>query len=140
MKTDKVSFGQTYIRPTLFQNLSKQHHPKVMSLIPLGELYPVDMYLGANREGDLVVDILHSTLGKFLYFAGEIPKTIENVAMMQFWDSAERINRRNNGYKLPVYNIKIQNLDYFTTPELQHTVHVRIAHYLQNMIDKRFFN
>ena len=66
MRTDKVSFGQTYIRPTLLNNIAQHNQQKVLSLIGLGEIYPVDMYLGANREGDLVIDLLHTTLAKYL--------------------------------------------------------------------------
>lgn len=140
MKTDKVSFGQTYIRPTLLQNIAPQNQQKVLSLIGLGELYPVDMYLGGNKEGDLIIDILHTTLAKYLYYSGEVPKTSFNASILQFMDSMERVTRKQNRYNLPVYNIKIQHLDYFNIPELQYTVHERIANYFKNIIDKKFFN
>lgn len=140
MKTDRISFGQAYIKKTLFQNLPVHNQIKAMSLTPLGELYPTDIYIGANKEGDLVIDMLHSTMGKHLYFSDEIPKTPLNVGILQILDSTERINRKQFGYKLPVYNIKIKNLDHFTIPELQYAVHERIAYYYQNIVDKKFFN
>lgn len=140
MKTDKITFGQTYIRPTLLNNISPENQEKVLSLIGLGELYPADVYLGANYEGDLIIDVLHTTLAKHLYFSGEVPKTSFNASILQFMHSMEKIARKQNQYKLPIYNIKIKNLDYFDTPDLQYTVHEKIANYFNKIIDKRFFN
>jgi hypothetical protein len=140
MKTDKVSFGQTYLRPTFFRNISNNNKPKVLSLIGLGELYPTDIYIGGNRNGELIVDILHSTMGKYLYFSGLIPQTTLNTSIMQIMDSVEKITRKQNGYNLPVYNIKIKNLDAFTVPELQYTVHDKLMYYYDKILDKKFFH
>ena len=85
MKTDKISFGQTYIRPNLLKNLAPHNFPKVESIIPFGEVYPADIYIGADKNGDMVLDILHSTMGKFLYFSGEIKKNVLNTSILHQW-------------------------------------------------------
>ena len=138
MRTNKISFGQTYIKPTVISNLTEHNQQKVMSLIPLGELYPTDIYLGANKEGNLIVEMLHSTMGKFMYFSGEVPKTPLNTSILQFMDSMEKIARK--GLNLPVYRLEIKELDKFNRAELQYTVHEKLVHYYKNMIDKKFFN
>lgn len=140
MKTDKISFGQTYLKPSIFKNLAPHNFQKVESIIPFGEIYPADIYIGADKSGDIVLDILHSTMGKFLYFSGEVPKTALNAGILQVMDSTERINRKMSGYKLPVYSIKIKDLDHFSIPKLQYTINEKLVYYYDKMIDRRFFH
>ena len=140
MKTDKISFGQTYIRPTLIKNIAAHNLPKVHSLIGFGELYPADIYMGADKEGNLILDIVHSTMAKYLYFSDEVPKTTFNTSLLQFMHFGEKSSRKLTKYNIPVYNIKINNLDYFTTEELQYAVNDKLVNYYNNMLDKKLFH
>ena len=45
MKVNNISFGQTYLKPSI-KNLSQENQEKLKYSYALGELYPVDLYLG----------------------------------------------------------------------------------------------
>lgn len=139
MKTEKITFGQTYIKPSLVEHVSKSNLEKIPYIVGLGEFYPVDIFLGANAKGQLTLDILHSTPAKQLFFSDEISKNFENLSTLNFLHNMERIQRINNGIKTPVLKTVISDFDKLSIKELQLAVNEKIKYYYENLA-KKFLN
>lgn len=136
MKTDKISFGQTYIKPSLMKYIKQDNIDKIPYIFGLGELYPADIFVGANLKGDLTLDILHSTPAKQLFFSDEIPKTLDNVSVLNCLHNMERVQRFQNGIKTPVYSTVIDNLDNLSIRDLQLSVNDKIKYYYETFANK----
>ena len=138
MKADKISFGQTYIKPSLMNYMSKENQGKIPYIFGLGEFYPVDIFVGSNIKGDLTLDIMHSTPAKQLFFSDEIPKTLVNVTTLNFIHNMEKAQRIRNGIITPVLKTTIPDLDKMTIKDLQIIVNNKIKDYYQTL-GKKFF-
>ncbi len=139
MKTDKISFGQTYVKPSLIKYMKKENMDKMPYIFGLGEFYPVDIFVGSNIKGDLTLDIVHSTTAKQLFFSDEIAKTFENVTTLNFIHNMERAQRFRNGIKTPVFKTKISDIEKFSIKDLQLAVNDKIKYYYENF-GKKFLN
>lgn len=139
MKTEKITFGQTYIKPSLVEHMSKTDLEKIPYIAGLGELYPVDIFVGSNPKGQLTLDIMHSTPAKQLFFNDEEPKTIENISILNFLHNTEIAQRINNGIKTPILKTVIPDIDKLSIKELQLAVNEKIEYYYENLA-KKFLN
>lgn len=139
MKTDKVSFGQTYIKPSLSKYMKPDNLGKVSYIFGLGEFYPADIFIGANIKGELTVDIMHSTSAKHLFFSDAVPKTFENVVALNCMHNMERAQRLRNGIKTPVLKTVISDIDKLSIRDLQFAVNDKIKYYYETL-GKKFFN
>lgn len=139
MKADKVSFGQTYVKPSLIKYLKPENTGKVSSIFGLGEFYPVDLYVGANAKGWLTIDIKHSTPAKQLFLSDEIPKTFANITTLNFIHNMERAQRLRNGIKTPILKTVIPNIENMSVKDLQLAVNDKIKYYYETF-GKKFFN
>lgn len=136
MKTDNVSFGISYVKPSI-RYMSKQNQEKVKSIIPLGQLYPVDMFIGSNIKGDLTLDIVKTPMHKFLAYTDEIPKTFENLCAMDFASRLETKYLATHEELIPLSHYTIKNLKNYTKKDLPYAVHEKILEYF-NTIGKIF--
>ena len=139
MKTDKVSFGQTFIKPSLVKYMKQENMGKVPYIFGLGELYPADIFIGANIKGELTVDIMHSTPAKHLFLNDAVPKTLENVTALNFIHNMERAQRIRNGIKTPVLKTVIGDIKDLSIKDLQLAVNDKIKLYYETL-GKKFFN
>ena len=139
MKTDKVSFGQTYIKHSLAKYMKSENIGKVPYIFGLGEFYPADIFVGSNIKGELTLDIMHSTPAKQLFFSDEIPKTFGNIATLNFLHNMERAQRIRNGVKTPIMKVVIPDIDKLSVKDLQLTVNDKIKYYYETL-GKKFFN
>ncbi len=139
MKADKITFGQSYIKPSLVEHMSKANLEKIPYIVGLGEFYPADIFIGANMRGQLTLDIIHSTPAKQLFFSNEIPKTIENVSILNFLHNMDRCQRKNYGIRTPIFKTVIENIDNLSIKELQLAVNDKIKFYYEKLANK-FFN
>ncbi len=139
MKTDKVSFGQTYIKPSLAKYMKPDNLGKVPYIFGLGEFYPADIFIGSNIKGELTVDIMHSTAAKHLFFSDVIPKTFDNVTALNCMHSMERAQRIRNGIKTPVLKTVIGDIENLSIRDLQLAVNDKIKYYYETL-GKKFLN
>ena len=139
MKTDKISFGQTYIKPSLLKYMKPDNLSKVSYIFGLGEFYPADIFIGSNIKGELTVDIIHSTPAKHLFLNDSIPKTLKNVAVLNFMHNMERPQRICDGITTPKLKTVIKDIDNMTIKDLQLAVNDKIKLYYETM-GKKFFN
>ena len=51
-----ISFGQTYLKSTLAY-MSDENREKLKYSYGLGQIYPNDIYMGADKRGNLTLDI-----------------------------------------------------------------------------------
>lgn len=133
MNTEKISFGQTYIKPSLMRYMKPENQNKMPYLFGLGEFYPADIFIGSNIKGQLTLDIAHSTAAKQLFFSEEIPKTLKNVSILNFIHNMERVQRERNGIKTPVLKTVIDDLDNMSIRELQLAVNDKIKYYYETL-------
>lgn len=139
MKTDKISFGQTYVKPSLIKYMAQENIEKLPYIFGFGELYPTDIYLGSNVKGGLTLDIMHSTTAKHVFFSDVIPKTLENITTLNFLHNMECAQRYRSGQKTPVFSTIIQNISDLSINDLQYTINEIIKHYYEKF-GKKFFN
>ncbi len=77
MKTDSINssnssninFGITYLKPSL-KYMKPINRKKLVPSIPIGQIYPNDIYLGATPKGDLTVEVTRSSLYDYLSVNG----------------------------------------------------------------------
>ncbi|MBR6722378.1 hypothetical protein IKL64_02885 [bacterium] len=111
MKINPISFGQTFINST-FQNLSDENKTKMGPSIAIGEYYPMDIYLGAKNDRDVVVQITRASEWDYLMSSGEIEPTEENIAFLQLQKAFEyAMEYIHSKKKYPVEKFEISNLD-----------------------------
>ena len=139
MKTDKITFGQTYIKPSLVKYMKPENIDKMPYIFGLGELYPTDIFIGSNLKGDLTLDIMHSTPAKQLFFSDEIPKTLGNVAILNFLHNTEKAQRLYDGIKTPILRTSISDIDKLSIRDLQLAVNKKIEYYYETLA-KKFLN
>lgn len=139
MKTDKVTFGQTYIKPSLAKYMKAKNLEKVPYIFGLGEFYPADIFIGSNIRGELTLDIIHSTPAKHLFFNDEIPKTYDNIVTLNFMHNMERLQRFHEGISTPVFKTVIKDLDKLSIKDLQLAVNEKIQYYYETL-GRKFFN
>ncbi len=139
MKTNKITFGQTYIKPSLAEHMAKKNLDKIPFIVGLGEFYPADIFIGANMRGQLTLDIMHSTPAKQLFFSDEVPKTFENITILNFLHNMERSQRKHNGIKTPIFKTLIEDIDNLSIKELQLAVNDKIKTYYETL-GKKFLN
>lgn len=140
MKIDnKISFGQTYIHPTITKYLSKANQSKLEYSYALGQLYPMDIFLGANFKGDLTVGIKRCNLWDYLTINNLIPCTFENAAKYIFIKRAEMMYEYLYGPKYQIENYIIKDLDYKQQEEIAYEINDKIAEYTKKH-GKKFLN
>lgn len=128
MKINQISFGQTYLKPSI-KYMSEENRKKLEYSYALGDLYPVDIYLGATRKGDLTVEITKGSEYEYLLKNNEIPLTAENIAAYKFIRGAEMVYNRVYGPRYPVQKTVIEYLDYIPEDTLAHYIASDVEHY-----------
>lgn len=140
MKIDnKVSFGQTYIHPSLSRYLSKSNQLKLEHSYALGQLYPMDIYLGANYKGQLNVGLRRCNLWDYLTINNEIPLNIENTSKYVIIKRMELMHNYMYGNKYPLENFVINNLDFKYQEDIAYEINDKIIEYM-NKYAKLFSN
>ena len=84
MKINPISFGQTFVNST-FQNLSQENKEKLGPSIAIGEYYPMDIFVGAKSDDELVIQMTRANEWDYLLSSGEIEPTEENIAYYQIY-------------------------------------------------------
>ncbi len=139
MKTDKISFGQTYIKPNL-KYLNPETSHKVPYLFGFGELYPIDFYIGSTMKGNLTVDIMHSSAAKHVLMNLEDEeKTFENILYLRTVHFMDMATKARQGIKVPILHTEVKNADKLSVEELQYTINDKIKLYYDT-IAKKFLN
>lgn len=128
MKIDKTSFGTTYIT-TSIRYMSPENKKKIKSVIPLGQIYPVDLYIGANKKGDLTLSITQSSIYDYLLLNDKVKLTKENVAAVKVIKAAENAFKYIHGNPYPVKKVTIPYLDYISSELLPYYVADEIDEY-----------
>lgn len=128
MKIDSISFGRTYITSSL-RYMSDENKKKLKSVYPLGQLYPVDLYLGANKKGDLTLSITQSSLYDYLLVNNLIKPDKENISAVKFIKAAENSFKNLHGNPYPVKKVTIPYLDYIPDDILPYYVADEIEEY-----------
>jgi hypothetical protein len=133
-----VSFGQTFLQDSL-KNMSPQNRDKLYYSYGLGELYPVDIYLGATKQGDLTVGIRQANLWDYLTINNEIPMTTENVLAYTFIKRAQMTHDDMYGPNVPYEISVVKNIDYMEQEEIGYEIRDKIADYYKKYAHK-FYN
>jgi len=121
MKVNNISFGQTFIKPSLAQ-MSEKNREKIKVLYPFGEIYPLDIYLGADKKGDLTLEITKSSIYDYLISNNELPLTPKNAAAYRIIKGLEITNKYLHGNNEPVRKSTIKFLDYIDEETLPYYV------------------
>ena len=137
MKTNSISFGTTYIKPSI-NNLSKKNKEKVRELIPLGQIYPVDLFLGADSKGNLTLEIKQAFIYDHLIANDQFDLTPQNIAMYKISKAANNVYKYIHGDKTPVRKTKIEFLDAIPKDILPYYVADEIEEY-EKTYSKKFY-
>ena len=138
MKTNSITFGQTYLTSSL-KYMSEDNRKKLSKLYPLGEIYPVDVYLGSNKKGDLTLTITQSSLYDYLILNNKIKLTPETIAVVNVIKKAHNTYNYVHGFNQPVKRATIPYLDYIPEDILPYYVAEEIEDYARENY-KNFYN
>ena len=130
MKVNNISFGQTYYHYSL-RNMNENNRNKLYYSYGLGDLYPVDIYLGADKRGDLTVGIRHTGDWDTLFNNGEIPITHENVTAYYLIKQFEFAGAQIHGPKYPTLKGKIRDLGNKSEQEIKYEIQDLIGKYYE---------
>lgn len=128
MKINQISFGQTYLKESVLR-LSDENKEKIKSLYPLGEIYPVDLYLGSDYKGNLTLDITRTSLYDHLVLNHQLEPTPENVFVYKFVKRCELVGQYLHGNSYPVQKTTISDIDYIDKDALPYYVADEIEKY-----------
>lgn len=131
MKINQISFGQTFLKSSVRQ-MSAENREKLKSIYAFGQIYPLDIYLGADRKGDLTLEITRSSVYDYLVANDEIPLTPENIAVYNFIKGTEIADKYIHGNKEPVRKATITNMDYISEEVLPYYVADEIDEYFKH--------
>lgn len=121
MKINSISFGTTYLKPSV-QYMNPENRKKLESVFGLGEIYPVDLYLGSNLKGDLTLEIKRASLYEYLLNNNHIKLTPENVAALNVIKDAENADLYIHGNRSPVKKSTIKDIDYISEDILKYYI------------------
>ncbi len=136
---NQVSFGQTFLQESLNKYMSQENRDKLLYSYGLGELYPVDIYLGSTPRGDLTVGIKQANLWDYLTINNEIPMTQENIAAYTFIKRMEKTHENMYGLSVPYDVSVIKNIDYMYQEDIAYSIRDKIADYYKKYAHK-FYN
>lgn len=128
MKINSISFGQTYLMPSL-KYMSPENRDKLAYSYALGELYPNDIYLGATHKGDLTVEITRTFLYDHLILNNQVPFTPKNIAAYVLAKKAANAGRYIHGNPYPVQKNVIKYLDYIPEDMLSQYIASEVEEY-----------
>ena len=128
MNINPISFGQTYLTPSL-KYMSPDNRRKLKYSYALGQIYPNDVYLGATKNGDLTIQITGTTIYKHLLINNLIPATKNNVSLYLLNEKLEQRHREIYGPKYPITKSVIKYLDYIPEDTLAHYIASEIEDY-----------
>ncbi len=135
MKTNSISFGTTYLKPTI-RYMSKENRQKLRSIYPLGQLYPVDIFIGADKRGNMTLDIKQSFIYDYLIQNDQFELTPQNISMYKFYKALNNSYKNIHGDNTPVRKATIENLDYITEDVLPYYVATEIEEYTKTQAKK----
>lgn len=139
MKINAISFGTTYLKPSI-SNLSPENREKLKYSYPIGEIYPNDIYLGGTRNGDLIVEIKRATPLDYLIVNGYIEPTSENIKAYTFVKKLERAMANvHGGNNVPVTKTVIKYLDFIPEDILAANISLEVEDYNKKYM-KKFVN
>lgn len=128
MKINPISFGQTYLSPTL-KYLSPENQEKLKHSYPLGQIYPNDIYLGATKRGDLTVQITTTTALKNLLVNNLIPINKDILSLYLLEKRLDEKYMQVHGPKYPIAKSVIKSLDYISEDELVYHIASEVEAY-----------
>lgn len=138
MKINSISFGTTYLTPSL-QYMSSENRQKLKSVYALGQIYPVDLYLGANKKGDLTLEIRGSSVYDYLAINNYIKPTKENIDALKLIKAANNIHNYIHGNSEPVKKTTIEYMDYIPKSVLPYYVADEVEEFYKEYSAK-FYN
>ncbi len=127
---NKVSFGQTFIQSSI-KYLSKSNIEKLEHSYGLGQLYPMDIFLGGTTGGDLTVAMKRCNLWDYLTINNEIPMTPANILKYFVIKRMEMVGEYMYGPKFPIEKYVIKNLDYKFQEDIAYEINDKIKDYVQ---------
>ena len=129
MKVDNsISFGQTFVQPSII-NLTKKNQAKVEHSFALGQLYPMDIFLGGTPLGNLTISLKRCNLLDYLTINNILPCSSENIIRYIMAKKMESIGAFLYGRKYPIENYVIKNLNDKSAKDIAFEIDDKIADY-----------
>ena len=95
----------------------------------LGELYPVDLYLGGTPKGDLEVTVKGCSVMDYLVVNNALPLTQKNINYYLFTKACDGMHEQLHGPKYPKQKTVIDQLDYIPEDVLPFYIAAEIEEY-----------
>ncbi len=128
MKINPITFGQTFLKPSL-SYISNDNRAKLRDLYAIGNIYPNDIYLGATSKGDLTVEVTRGSLYDHLILNDQLTPTLENIVAYNIIKKAEIAAKELHGMPYPVKKSVIKYLDYIPEDMLKHQIVSEVEEY-----------
>ena len=129
-RIDNINFGITYLKPSL-QYMSEANRKKLVPSYGLGQLFPVDIFLGADRKGNLTVEIMKTSLWKHLYVNNDIPQTPLTYSLFKFDEAMNRIKMVKERKQIPIEKKTLNFMDLRSSKALPYDIAHEIEKYFK---------
>lgn len=129
-RIDNINFGITYLKPSL-QYMSEANRKKLVPSYGLGQLFPVDIFLGADKKGNLTVEITRSSLWKHLFINNEIPQTQHTYSICRFDEAMNNIKKQKERKQIPIEKKTFKYMDLRSSKALPYDIAQEIEKYFK---------
>ena len=139
MKINNITFGQTYYSPSINRYMTPGNKQKIFYSDVLGDIYPIDMLLGANNKGDLTVQIRHASNWDYLIKNDLVPLTDGNIGAYYLIKGFEAAGEDIHGSQYPILKSTIKDIKNKDKQEIKYEILDKIIDYYHKY-GKTFIN
>lgn len=131
MKVSNITFGQTYYYPSLTRYMQNKDKEKVLYSYSLGEIYPVDIFIGSNRKRELTVEVRHCSAWDCAIKGDAFEPTEENIEGYLFARGCELAGEELYGNKYPSLKKTVKDISRKNPQEIKYDILDIIAEYYE---------
>ena len=127
---DNITFGTTYLKSSL-QYMSKANQKKLIPSYGLGQIYPVDLFLGSDKKGNLIVEIKKESPFKYMYYNKIVSQTPENYYLCKLEETLNFISQASGMCLIPKEKKVFKFMDLRTEKALVFDIADEISNYFK---------
>ena len=127
---DNITFGTTYLKSSL-QYMSKANQKKLIPSYELGQIYPVDLFLGSDKKGNLIIEIMKESPFKYMYYNKIVSQTPENYYLCKLEETLNFISQASGMCLIPKEKKVFKFMDLRTEKALVFDIADEISNYFK---------
>ncbi len=127
---DNTTFGITYLKSSL-QYMSKANQKKLIPSYGLGQIYPVDLFFGSDKKGNLIVEVMKESPFKYMYYNKIVSQTPENYYLYKLEETLNILSQASGMCVIPKEKKIFKFMDLRTEKALIFDIADEISNYFK---------